>query len=262
MSKSARGIQSIEVSGRIMQALLDAGEPMMLKDMAQAADLKPAQCHAYIASLKKIGLVHQDSSSGLYSPGSFGLQMAVSWITTDQYTTATITKLHKIADDLGVMALVTVWGNFGPTVVHIHAGPTVAALNLKLGTLYSTTGTATGRIFAAYREGADTQRQIQADLAADNQRHAMGEHVDTDDFDQLIKFIRASGFSTANERPIPGLNAISVPIFSSDGSLELAATLIGAASKLDVSENSLHIKQMVSMGQELSSSHPNAEKVA
>ncbi len=68
MSKSARGIQSIEVSGRIMQALLDAGEPMMLKDMAQAADLKPAQCHAYIASLKKIGLVHQDSSSGLYSP--------------------------------------------------------------------------------------------------------------------------------------------------------------------------------------------------
>ncbi len=262
MSKPARGIQSIEVSGRIMQALLDSGEPMMLKDMAQAADLKPAQCHAYIASLKKIGLVHQDSSSGLYSPGSFGLQMAVSWMTTDQETTATITSLHKIADDLGAMALVTVWGNFGPTVFHIHASPAVAALNLKLGTLYSTTGTATGRIFAAYRDGADTERQIQADLATENQRLAVGGQLTREDFDQLIKIIRASGFSTANERPIPGLNAIAVPIFSNDGSLKLAATLIGAANKLDVSENSSHIKRMVEMSNKLSSFHPNAEDVA
>ncbi len=49
----SRGVQSIEVGGRLLQALVDADAPMMLKDIASRAKIAPAQAHAYLVSFRK-----------------------------------------------------------------------------------------------------------------------------------------------------------------------------------------------------------------
>src|SRR5271163_30363 len=43
MSTEGRGVQSIEVGGRILQVLVDAEQPMMLRDLARQAGVLPAQ---------------------------------------------------------------------------------------------------------------------------------------------------------------------------------------------------------------------------
>ena len=46
MKPDGRGVQSIEVGARLLNALVTEGEPMMLKDLAKQAGIAPAQAHA------------------------------------------------------------------------------------------------------------------------------------------------------------------------------------------------------------------------
>ena len=58
-----RGIGSIEVGGRILQILADAAQPVMLRDLAEAAKIAPGQAHAYLVSLRKLDLVEQEAGT-------------------------------------------------------------------------------------------------------------------------------------------------------------------------------------------------------
>jgi len=53
----SRGIQSIEVGGRLLLALAHHGQPLPLKDLAYAADMSPGKAHPYLVSFIKLGLV-------------------------------------------------------------------------------------------------------------------------------------------------------------------------------------------------------------
>jgi hypothetical protein len=64
----SRGIQSIEVGGRLLQALARAGDPMMMRDLAREAGMTPAKAHPYLVSFSRLGLVERnDITIGQYS---------------------------------------------------------------------------------------------------------------------------------------------------------------------------------------------------
>lgn len=252
MKDGARGIQSVEVSGRILRALVETGEPMMLKDLAETAELKPAQCHAYLTSLKNVNLVHQDWATGLYSAGSFALRLGVSWLESNPLTSRAIRELRALTEEFGVMSLLTAWGQFGPTIVHIYAGQTQGALNLRQGSRFSVTRAATGRIFAAFSTSPDVQARIDAELAHRSDTVSLGTDLLPEDFTAMIEDIRACGYSVAREAPIPGVNAISIPLFNANGQLACAATLIGTVKDLNVNPDSPVVQRMLEAAQKLS----------
>ena len=64
-----RGIQSIEVGGSLLSALVREGKPMMLKDLAREAGMPVAKAHPYLVSFGKLGLVEQDALTGRYGLG-------------------------------------------------------------------------------------------------------------------------------------------------------------------------------------------------
>ncbi|WP_367194776.1 helix-turn-helix domain-containing protein [Amorphus sp. 3PC139-8] len=78
MEKQPRGIQSIEVGGRLLNALVAHAQPMTLKDLAAAADMAPAQAHGYLASYRRTGLVEQESASGHYQLGPLATRLATA----------------------------------------------------------------------------------------------------------------------------------------------------------------------------------------
>jgi DNA-binding IclR family transcriptional regulator len=150
MVRDARGIQSIEVGGRILTALLDANAPMMLKDLASSAGLAPAQCHGYLTSYKNIGLVEQDAQTGYYRLGHFALRLGIGRIRSVPVLNAASKAINNLSEDLGFMVLMVVWGPHGPTVVQVSEGTSALTLNIRQGTLFSVTGTASGRVFGAF----------------------------------------------------------------------------------------------------------------
>ncbi len=252
MAQRARGIQSIEVSGRIMRALVDATEPMMLKELAHLADLAPAQCHAYLTSLKHVGLVYQDPASGLYRTGSFALRLGIGWLKSNPFASAAIRELKSLTDEFGVMSLLAVWGVSGPTVVHMHAGVTPTAMNIRQGTLFSVTGTASGRLFAAFGAAKDLEHPILTDLDQSIRRGYIGSVLTREDFEEKLITTRAHGYATAEGSPIPGINAVAAPIFDRTGAIQFAATLLGPANELDVAEDAPAVRRLVASAKELS----------
>src|SRR5882757_11197006 len=73
-----RGIQSVEIGMRVIEALRAAGGPLVLKDVARAADLPTSNCHRYLVSFVRTGFVIQDAHSGRYDLGSRVVQAGLA----------------------------------------------------------------------------------------------------------------------------------------------------------------------------------------
>ncbi|MDK3018389.1 IclR family transcriptional regulator [Pseudodonghicola flavimaris] len=252
MRQGARGIQSIEVSGRILRALAQTCGPMMLKDLAQAADLAPAQCHAYLTSLRHVGLVRQDPATGHYRTGAFALRLGIGWMKSTPQAAAAVRELKALTEEFGVMSLLAVWGAAGPTIIHFNAGVTQTALNIRQGTLFSVTGTATGRVFAAFGTTPEIEQHIDADLDKSRQRSGIGSILTRADFDRQRDTTRARGFATAEGGPVPGLNAVAAPIFGCDGQMRFVGTLIGPTDELNVGEEAAEVRRLLAVTGSLS----------
>ena len=203
---------------------------MMLKDIAAAADLAPAQAHAYLSSYRRVGLVEQDAASGRYLIGPFAVRLAVARLKTVPELVAVTDAVSRLGRDLGLMATATIWTAHGPTVVHRHDGDETLNVNIRLGTLFSLNGTATGRIFLAFGDAARV-----ADRLAREAVQPVAESLADGTSPDALDAVRRDGYALVREAPVPGVNALAAPVFAADGAVFAVLTLIGTSTRLPVS---------------------------
>jgi IclR family acetate operon transcriptional repressor len=69
-------VRSIDRAGEMLARLLDSGEPMSLRDLAEAADLPKSTASRLLTALERHGLVHQTGERGKLEPGPAILRFA------------------------------------------------------------------------------------------------------------------------------------------------------------------------------------------
>lgn len=220
-----RGVQSIEMGTRLLAALVEEVEPMMLKDLAQVAEFAPAQAHAYLVSYRKTGLVEQDPETGRYRLGRFALDLGMtSMRTTDPMHLASET-VRELSERTGLHVALVVWGSFGPTVVQVQESGSQINMNTRPGTVYSMTGTASGRVFSAFLPEATVREAMNQEKRekAGGSRIGQSRFMSRKEIDQ----IRDLGYATVEQPPVPGVHAYSAPVFDHIGQLIMAVTIIG-----------------------------------
>lgn len=252
MKDGARSIQSIEVGGRILQALVDEARPMMLSEIAEAAGMKPAQCHAYMTSLKHIGLVHQNAHSGLYAVGHLALNLGMSWLDTDRQMSQAIEGLAAITEDVVATSILFVWGKQGPTVAHIDPGPRQASLSIRQGSLFSLVGTSAGRVFAAFLDTPEVHEMISAELAHVPKTRSLGEDLTAEELDRYIAEIRELGYSMVQGTPVPAVNTIAAPVLGPDGALTCVLSLVGATEDFPLDVEAEGVRRLLDLARGLS----------
>ncbi|WP_341702832.1 IclR family transcriptional regulator [Ferrovibrio sp.] len=245
MSSAGRSIQSIEVGGRILTALVNTCAPMMLRDLAQMADLPPAQCHAYLTSYRNIGLVEQDPQTGHYRLGGFAMRLGIGFLRSDPILAAAGEAIKQLSQNLGHMALMLVWGPHGPTIVQVQEGTLGLPLNIRQGTLFSVTGTASGLIFAAFGKQDGLQEMIAQELDGGDSKVSVGLIPEPTSFKSQVATTRKRGYALAVGVPLPGINAVSAPVFNGASELALAVTIIGREEELSVEANSPALVQLL-----------------
>ena len=143
-------MQSVEVGGRLLLALAEHPEPMTLKDLAQQSDMPAAKAHPYLVCFGKLGLVEQDPASSRYELGPLALQLGLTCLRRLNPVRLGTAAANDLADQLHQTVALAVWGNAGPTIVHIEESSHPIHINMRTGTVMSLFKTATGRVFAAY----------------------------------------------------------------------------------------------------------------
>ncbi len=218
-ARGSRGIQSIEVGGRLLRALADRGRALSLKELAQAADMAPGKAHPYLVSFGKLGLIDQDST-GRYGLGPLAMELGL--ISLQQYDPVRLAEplLVELAQATGQSAATALWGNHGPTIVRIEEAPSPVHVRMRPGTVASLRHTATGMAFAAFHA-----------------RERVREVLDTDapdpPFEAELARVRAQGVSLSVGGLLPGISAMSAPVFDQRGQMVLALTLIGPTPAFD-----------------------------
>jgi DNA-binding IclR family transcriptional regulator len=239
-----RGVQSIEVGIRVLDALTHAARPTKLKDIARVANVAPAQAHAYLVSFRRQNLVEQDDATGLYRLGHFALQLGIARMRSFDPIRTASDAVVALATETNLTTALSVWGSFGPTVIYIREGTGQLHINTRAGTVYSVTGTATGLVFAAYLPQELVKAAIKAQLAETVATQRVGARLQFAAIAGGLKEIRQRGYATIDPPPVPGIHAIAAPVFDLVGQIRMAITLIGSAATIDVSAGSSHVEQL------------------
>jgi DNA-binding IclR family transcriptional regulator len=253
MEVEGRGVGSIVVGGRLLEVMAAAGRPLMLRDIAAGAKITPAQAHAYLVSYRKLDLVEQVNSSGLYQLGPFALQLGLARMRSVDALRLANAAVVDLAAELGLMLTVAVWGTFGPTIVQVQEAVDQVHVNLRAGAVYAVRSTATGRVFAAFLPQAIIKAHLDAERQDGSERHRIGNPEAASGFEKEVEQVKRLGYATANGSPIPSINAISAPVFDHTGQMQLAATLIGPAKVVDIRRGSPQVKRLLAFTEDLSS---------
>lgn len=226
-TKDRQGIQSIEVGGKLLQALTASGRAMMLRDLALAAGMPAAKAHRYLVSLIRMGLVEQDQITGRYDLGSFSLQLGLAAMGRLDPVRLATPILEDLCENLGETVALALWGNHGATVVRLleAGGPVTVAL--RAGTVLPLASSATGRAFAAFFRSPYLRQLLDQELKAGAESEGTSFSAARREMDSLLGEIRQQGIARASGSFSQGINGFSAPVFNHTGTMVAAITSLG-----------------------------------
>ena len=226
-----RGIQSIEVGLRVLQALTEQRRPLPLKDIGRLADMAPAKAHPYLVSFMQGGLVKQNPLTGHYELGPGALQLGLAALQQLDPLTEASQEAAQLAAASDLSIALAVWGQLGPPVVRLDEPRYPLHVNLRVGTVMSLFNTITGRVFAAYLP----EKMVRSMLEDEHRRVVGGTSAsfDAPEVQALLSEIRATGMGRGVSMPQPGVNTLCAPVFDAAGHIALVMTMIGPQGVFD-----------------------------
>ena len=240
--KEQRAVQSIEVGGRLLLALTNSPGPLTLKELAAQADLTPSRAHPYLVSFGKLRLIEQDLVSGHYALGPAALQMGLTVLHQLDPLKAAWPVAQELAKSTGHAVALAVWGNFGPTIVRMIEARQPLHVSMRVGSVMSILGTATGRAFAGVLPNDRLQQAMLGPLG-ESAHQSSGQfsaqlRLQAKELNEARDEMKAHGVARAAGRPIPGVNAFSGVVLDHEGEAALVITVLGHQDRLSSEWNS------------------------
>lgn len=237
LEKAQRGIQSIEVGGQLLRALVHTQRPMALRDLAREAHMAAAKAHRYLVSFVKLGIAKQDPANGAYELGPFAVQLGIVSLQRLEPVREAGPEAAALAERIGHTVFLSVRGQLGPTVVRMDESGLPLHVNMRTGTVMSLMNTATGLIFASFLppkmlEGMLQHEALRVGGAGTLDAPTMKR------FEHAMSETRRRGLARVVGTPIPGVNAMAAPIFEANGNIVLSMTAMGPRGTFDAAWDS------------------------
>jgi DNA-binding IclR family transcriptional regulator len=180
--------------------------------------MDPSSAHRYLASFARCGLVRQDSDTR-YDFGPLALHIGLAAMRRLDAVQRTELALPDLVATTGFTALLSVWSNRGPTVVHWQRSRIPLVTNLGLGSVLPIAPSATGTVLVAFLPANVTADAIAAE--------AKQSTVDRAAFERAVERARKTRLAYVDNTVIPGLAAVASPVLQWNGEAAAAVTLIG-----------------------------------
>jgi DNA-binding IclR family transcriptional regulator len=240
-----RGVGTVEVTSKILEAMLRSNFAQPLKDIATLSGISAARIHPYMVSLIKSGMVEQDPDSGHYDLGPMALRLGVASLQRLDPVRIAVPFAQTLARSIAHTVALAVWSNSQALIVHIEEALTPIRVTLRHGSVMSLTQTATGLLFAAHLPSDE----IKAVLDFEQRENKFKERLPIGFLDRprlsrtnllaRLAEIKSAGIATVADTAIQGLGALSVPVFDHTGQMVLALTSIGLSATLNTHTDAL-----------------------
>ena len=229
MAMEAKGIQSIELGFRLLDALERSRSPLSLSELSRETGLSPSKARNYLVSLKRIALVQQDGVTGRYDLGPGALRLGLTALRRLEPIDLAYAEMRRALPTIGATLFLSVWGNVGPVIVRWLEGPEPVTVEVRSGSVLPVLRSATGRVFLAYLPASKTEAVIEAEAGASNDKPV--------DQRQLRTTVRDEGLGRVDGDLLPGISGLAAPILDHEDRLRAVVTAIGKRGQLDLSAN-------------------------
>lgn len=217
-----KSIQSVEIGIGVLNVLAEAARALRLRDIAAQSGLSPSQTHRYLLAYVNTGMVCQDSESGLYELGPKAITLGFAALRTLEPVGVGGQALMNLSNETGLAGQLLIWSAYGPTIVRTCSGQRYLPITLQVGAFVPALLTAGGRVFLAYLPEKVAEEAGRKDWRNAGRQPTNGWKAAVK---EIRREVRASGFAMGDENTLPGISAISAPIFDSQGDIRLALTL-------------------------------------
>jgi DNA-binding IclR family transcriptional regulator len=218
---SAKGIQSVEIGIRVLQAVAAGGGAMSLTAIGASVGMQSSHVYRYVVSLVRVGLLAQASPSGQYDLGPACAQLGLEAMRRVDEVAVATRHMTNLRDRTRHSVTLAAWSADGPTIIRWLDGAHSIPVRIRAGTRLPLLGSAIGQAFLAYLPPDVIEPVLQRELES-----GISELVSADEIERLKCQVRTTGLASTRGIFVQGSAALAAPVFDGDGQPVLAMGLI------------------------------------
>ncbi|MGE7991219.1 IclR family transcriptional regulator [Pseudomonas sp. NPDC089554] len=222
-------VRSAEVGTDILKALAELSPSTSLSRLAEHVQMPASKVHRYLQALISSGFAEQDRATNHYGLGREALRVGMAALGSIDVLKVAALPLSQLRDELNESCFIAVWGNQGATVVNIEPAVRAVTVVTQIGSVLPLLSSSTGLVFAAYLPARETVELRDRELAASG--HSV-EH-----YGALLEQIRERGLHHVHGLLMPGVDALSAPVFNATGQIAAVMTVVGPTSIFHADEH-------------------------
>jgi IclR family KDG regulon transcriptional repressor len=216
-------IQSVVITGQIIEALAAAGQPMRLTALANQLGEPKAKMHRHLSTLKHLGFVDQDAKTETYRLGLKLVYIGQSAI--DQFDLRRLAEpyMSRLRDFTRQTVVLSTPASGDAIINAVVESPNLVTISVRLGYRLPAHASAQGRLNLAFAPPAVQQRILARKLQAFTPRTM----VDPAKLRERLTQIRQQLFDVSMDETLLGISAVAAPILNFDNELVGAIAIVG-----------------------------------
>ncbi|WP_423798238.1 IclR family transcriptional regulator [Neobacillus sp. SAB-20_R2A] len=218
-----------------------------LTEISKALSLTPTTCFRILQKLEELSIVRFDKSSKRYSLGPYLVVLGERAKENQFDISVIIPYLESLSEKTGLTAfLVSRIGKKRSTIIAKAEGEEFG-INVSVGRHFSVIDGSYGKCLLAYMEEEDAGELLHTNEGL--------RTMSSEEIQELIKelpTIRENGYATTFGEYIDGIVGISAPLFNTDGSVDMAISIIGMTAQFNDNEIVKMGELIKRVGQEVS----------
>jgi DNA-binding IclR family transcriptional regulator len=232
VSNAPRLVPAVDRAARLLALLESAARPLTITELARQLGINKGTTRDLLETLRVHGLLERDEDRKQYRFGPRLVRLGMAALGQLDLASVARPYLVDLAREVnGAVLLVVPHGDRATIVDKVDGGRVAVEVSATIGQRIRLAAGACGKVFLAYLDEPDRRRYLY-DLT-----HPTPKTItDPARYGHELEDTRRLGYATDDEEYLPGVRAVSAPVFEARGRITAAILVVGLIGSLPVED--------------------------